>query len=121
MHSTMQPHVVRLIKQFGQTVTLQRAADDGTYNPATGTATTTTTTITYRGMVQAYKDYQRDGTIIQVGDRRLVLDASCKTASQEPRVGDSVIVGGATYQILSVDNGSEGETTLIYGCQVRPN
>lgn len=86
----------RMLTSKGQPVTITRKTA-GTYNPATGSATVTTTTQTGYGVIFDHGDRNVDGTLIQAGDKNLLLSAIGITV---PELNDTVTVGGAVYTIV---------------------
>lgn len=56
-----------------------------------------------KGMISAYAENQIDGTLVRVGDRRILLLAKSITAdnSVEPLPGDKISIEGRNYRIVS--------------------
>lgn len=111
-----------LLTEFGQAVT-RRAVTIGSYDPATGSAATATADTTRRGAIFDIggSDTQPSsggqflrGSLVQVGDRRLLIDAE---ASVNPQ--DRMIVSGVEYCIISVGVVAPAGTAVLYDLHVR--
>lgn len=87
----------------------RRSYTTGTYDPTTGAATTTTADTTRTGVCLDFGAGQtlERGTLIQHGDKRLLLDASTGVAMQ-----DHFIINGTEYTIVSIGNVVEGANVL---------
>lgn len=99
----------------GQDVT-RRSYTAGTYDPATGTTTPTTADTTRKGVILDFgsgKTLER-GTLIQIGDKRLLLDAEA-TVSQQ----DHFIIGGVEYAIVSIGEVNPAGTPVLYDIHLR--
>lgn len=99
----------------GQDVT-RRTYTTGAYDPATGTAAATTADTTRKGVLLDFgsgKTLER-GTLIQIGDKRLLLDAEA-TVSQD----DHFIIGGVDYSIVSVGEVNPAGTPVLYDIHLR--
>ena len=84
------------------------ALTDGT-NP-------TTTTHAAKGFMDDYEDFQIDGTIIQRGDRMVVLLGDSIADGVIPAPGDRVTIEGEEFNIVNVKRDPAGAT---YTCQAR--
>jgi len=74
----------------------------------------TTQTHGCRGFVDDYRADQRDGTIIQVNDRKIVILAPSLSVAPAPQ--DKITARGANYTVISV----QADPALAgYTCQVR--
>lgn len=99
----------------GQDVT-QRTYTQGTYTLGTGTAAPVTADVTRKGVVLDFgsgKTMER-GSLIQVGDKRLLLDA---TATVSPQ--DHFIIGSDEYTIVSVGEVNPAGTPVLYDIHLR--
>lgn len=99
----------------GRDVT-QRTYTAGTYNPATGTTVPVTADVTRKGVVLDYaagKTTER-GTLIQIGDKRLLLDAESTVSPQ-----DHFIIGSDEYVIVSVGEVNPAGTCVLYDIHLR--
>jgi len=105
----------RLLAQHGQDVT-RRSFSVGVYDTTTGTATPTQADTTRKG---AIFDFGAGvtlvrGTLIQVGDKRLLLDAN---GPVEPE--DHFIVGGIDYSIVSIGEENPAGISVLFDLHVR--
>jgi hypothetical protein len=102
-----------LLQDFGSNLVLTRSTG-ATYNPATGqTATPTVQTFTVRGVFINYKDENIDGTVIRMGDRRLLVAPQGSTTT--PAIGD--VVDG--LKVVDVRSYAPNGTTIAWACQMR--
>jgi hypothetical protein len=110
-----------IIEEFGQAVTLTHVIP-GAYDPTTGGVTNTTTTQTGTGAVVDWAARQIDGTLIKVGDRRLLLSAfkTDGAALTAPVLGDTVSIGGVVYTLVEpLKTVGPAGITVIYECNLR--
>lgn len=98
------------LTEFGRDVT-RRAYSTGAYDPATGQVTPSTADTTRKGVLFDFGAGQTlvRGTLIQAGDKRMLLDATGPVASQ-----DNFIVGGLEYVVISVGEINPAGTVVIY-------
>lgn len=111
----------RMLKGKGQSLTLTRNTA-GAYNPATGESTVTTTTQTGTGAVFDYGTKNIDGTLIQAGDKKLLLSAfnSAGAALTAPVINDTVTIGGVVYTIVEpLKTVAPGGIVCLYDCNIR--
>lgn len=102
-----------LLAKFGSSLTLIRVSG-ATYNAGTGqTSTGTTTNFTIRGVFINYSDELMDGTIVRVGDRRLLVSPSGSTTV--PQIGDAV--GG--LKLIDVRSYAPQGVAIAWACQAR--
>lgn len=109
-----------LAKQMGTLVralTLTRS-EPGTRSAADPTAgnNPTETTHSGRGFVDSYKAERIDGTIIQQGDRKVLILAGTLPAGVVPQVNDRITIEGETLTVVSVERDPASAT---YTCQAR--
>lgn len=105
--------VAQLMQDFGSTLTLTRPGAK-TYVPATGTVSAPAdTTFTARGVFINYTDDNIDGTLVQRGDRRLLL--ATEGATGTPAVNDVV----AGLKVLDVRTIAPNGAPIAWACQVR--
>jgi hypothetical protein len=114
--SSLQNSAASLIARKGRSVTLAKLGAS-TYNTATGVASASSTNYTFNALVLAYSNRERDGTLIQAGDRKIVLTG--KGAGATPEVGDTVTVGSITFKLVDVQVVVENTDNLIFTCQGR--
>lgn len=120
-YGNLQKTANRLLKGKGQTLTLTRQSA-GTYDPTTGAATVTTTTQTVYGAVFDYGIDHIDGTLIQAGDKQLLISPfnSAGAALTAPQINDTVTLGGVTYTLVEpLKTINPGGTTVLYDCNIR--
>ena len=103
------------IANFGQNVTL-RSYTRGAYNIATQTAALTTADTTIKAVLFDFGkgDYMAPGTLIEIGDRRMIADPNT-VINQE----DHVIVGTVEYTIVSLGQVNPGGTNTLYDIHLR--
>jgi len=107
--------VLAMLTKRGRDVT-RRAYSAGTYDTATGLVTPTTADTTrkgYRSDFGAGKTTER-GTLIQVGDKKLLLDASAAIAQQ-----DHFIISGTEYIIVSFGEIEMDDAVVAYDVHLR--
>lgn len=93
----------------------------GEYDPATGAAAVTTTDEAGKGAVFDFGlhqsgQYFQPGTMIQAGDKQLLLSPVGITA---PKQGDEAIIGGVTWAIQSVKTTAPAGEAVLYECLLR--
>lgn len=69
-----------------------------------------------RGFTDSYSDGQVDGTLVERGDRKVILLGASIQGGAVPEPGDKVRIEGATLNIVNVDRDPAAAT---YTCQVR--
>jgi len=94
--------------------------EPGTRTPGTLTGGTnpTETGHTVKGFVDEYKDYQIDGTLIQRGDRKVVILGGSLSSGVIPEPGDKITAEGETRTIVE-DGVKRDPAGATYTCQVR--
>jgi len=110
----LQADVADTISGFG--LVTQRSYTVGAYDPATGEATTSTADSTRKGVVLDFAAGQSlvRGTLVQSGDKRLLLDAVAAVAMQ-----DHFIVSGVEYVVVSIGEINPAGTPLLYDLHVK--
>lgn len=110
---------LRLLTKYGKTVTL-RTVTPGVYDVATGSSVD----VTSDGVRKAiFFDFDRinfgqtlrDGTSIQQGDRRCIMDANGVTPTNLSRVID----GATDYGIVAIKELNPAGTPILYDMLVR--
>ena len=98
-------------------ITLTKVAP-GTRTPGTLTGGTNPveTDYTGRGFTDDYEDYQIDGTIIQRGDRKVVIFGASLPSGIIPTPNDKTTAESVERVIVNVERDPAGATYL---CQVR--
>lgn len=104
----------------GQAFTLTHSTL-GTYDPATGTTSIVNTTQTGCGIVEAYKAFQIDGTLIKAGDQRVMLAAltTAGAALTKPEPDDTILIGAKTWTIKAVEPFEPAGLAIFYYLQIR--
>lgn len=101
----------RLIDKFGRSaslVTMTTAASG--YDPGEPTESATAVRIVEIG----YKQSERDGTLIEANDRRVMMDASTTPTSQ-----DRIVDGSDEFVVVNVEAIKPGPTPIAYMLQLR--
>lgn len=103
------------LTEYGQDVT-RRSYSAGTYDPATGLTTPTIADTTRKGVLMDFGGGQtlERGTLIQGGDKRLLVDA---TGAALP--SDHWVVGGVEYVVVSVGEVNPAGTAVLFDLHVR--
>jgi len=106
---------LRLLKSFGKPVTL-RASVKGEYDPETGIVADSV--ITDQARYAVFLDFDRiqsgiqlrDGTLLRVGDRRVLLDAE----GTPPDLSSLIVDGSTTYKIADIKEVNPAGTPVLY-------
>jgi len=109
----LQNAVTDLLEDYGLNLALTRVVG-ATYNPATGlTSAGTSTTFTVRGVFINYEAANIDGTLIRMGDRRLLV--APRGSTTEPAIGD--VVDG--MKLVDVRTYAPNGVAIAWACQAR--
>jgi hypothetical protein len=117
--STLYPRlaetVVDLLRRYGAAVTLPRTTG-GSIDPVTGVVVAgTAANKTSRGVVTVYKIEEIDGSLVQAGDRKLLLDAS-----EKPLMTDKPqMCGESLGEVVSITELNPAGVPVAYIVQVR--
>lgn len=120
-YDRMAATALRLIDQFGQTITV-RNPTEGSYDPVTGT---TTPGLPNDQPAQAIlKDYAlqqsgasyAEGTEIRQGDKEITIAAH---GVAKPLMTTQIIADGVTWTIVSIKEINPAGTALVYKVQGR--
>lgn len=120
-YDDMASTALRLIAQFGQTITL-RDVTEGGYDPVTGSVTPgTTSDQEARAILQDYALQQSgasyaEGTEIRQGDKKITVAAKGLTP---PQLTTKIIAGGANWTIVNIKEINPAGTPLVYEIQGR--
>lgn len=124
-YSTVAAKILAMLKRFGVAVVLRRQTA-GTYDPVTGEFSGASTTdysawalMISQSMLQSGNAGDRyfDGTLIQTGDKMLILVASGLTVTPQPK--DQLIISDVTWQIVARITVEPGGEALLYQVLVR--
>ncbi|EAB9445657.1 hypothetical protein CSU32_15400 [Salmonella enterica subsp. diarizonae] len=104
-----------MIKKYGYTLSLVRPAGSG-IDPKTGDrlADASPQIFTVTGIDQQYKQSEIDGTVIQTGDKKILL-----TAETSPEQGDHLTDGVNRWNIITITPVKPAREVLLYSLQVR--
>jgi len=91
-------------------------SNPGAYDPDLGTVAAVVTTQTAVAVEQSYSLREVDGTMVQRGDKKLLLTATNLVA---PVVDDTCTVQEVVYTIKNVNPLSPDGSAIIYELQVR--
>lgn len=104
----------RLVRDFGEVLTLRKVTTDGTYNPATGSVDgSASTDYTVTGYFYNYETLNVDQ--IRKGTRKCVISA---VAGVQPDEDDQLIGNGDGVVITSVTTIFSNGAPLCYICHV---
>jgi hypothetical protein len=104
---------LRLLKKYGQTITVDQIST-GSYNPLSGTQTTTKTSSTAIGALFNHKAKDVDESLIMSGDKRLIMDSSINI-----KTDDLVLAGGIIYTVVAVSELKPSDTRILWICNLR--
>lgn len=112
--SNMQDTANRLLKYYGQPMTVTRE-DEGAFIPATGTTdTASSTSFTGYGYPYPYEKREIDNVVILTTDIQVYI----RTA-QEIKIGDLIIFDSTDHRVMNSENiGAQGQN-IVYRCQLR--
>lgn len=103
----------RLIKRFGQSVTLRQKTSSGpAHNPTIVNVDNACT-----GLVLEYNSNEIDGTLILTGDKKLML--STQGLSVTPNASDTMIIDGHNHTIEDIAHLSPAGTVILWEIQIR--
>lgn len=106
----------RLLTRFGSGGTLTRETEGG-YNPATGTVEDgVSKSWTCTAAVIDYNARDIDGTLVQVGDVRVLV---APDVSEAPQAGDKINAAGRTLVAIRVDTLAPSGLPVLYEVQGR--
>ena len=117
-YATSAATAARLLTKFGQVVMRRHViADD--YDPATGAAVVSVVASTRVGVVLDFDDKARKGDqnmqgLVQVGDKRLLLDPNGAAL-----VTDRYVIQSVEYATISVSELNPAGTVVLYDLHLR--
>jgi hypothetical protein len=111
----MAARVQALINVAGETITYKRITH-GSYSTATLQSTPSVQSYTIKAGVRDYRAREIAG-LVQQGDREVRIAAA--DLSFMPKSNDQVVIGGKTYQVVSVNTRSPFNEAAIHILQDR--
>lgn len=115
IYATAQATALRLLKEYGQPVKIERNTE--TFNPVSGTITigSTQQINTYGVFTQVTTDYAKTaGVTVLSGDKMVTLDPSV-----QPLLSDVLVIAGQRWAIVHIDEINPAGTPLVYKMVVR--
>lgn len=114
-----QATVDRMLKAYGQVVTMRRVVK--AFNAATGVSTPTNTDFPANGCVFEYAQREIDGTDILEGDMQLYLSPlqTSGAASYLPLPSDIAVIQGVIWKVVRSKNLNPAGIDVMYECQIR--
>lgn len=111
-YTNLRATATRLIGQYGKTATLTKpgATTGPEWDPTPGTPTDYTVNLVELG----YSLTNRDATLIERGDKMLLIEAEV-----EPVLEDTITVDGGVLRLIDVQPLNPGGTVLLYEAQAR--
>lgn len=112
-----QATATKLIKNFGQELILTHV-DNGVYNPSTGLIPSVTTNQTGIGVLLDHGNREIDGTLILMGDKKLLLSAKDIT---KPEINDTCFINFVNYTIKEplIEINPAGTVPVMYKLNLR--
>lgn len=107
-----------LIQANGQQVQIKRVTDGAVGSTPWKPAAPAEALETVYGAVLGIKDAKTEGTLVQRGDR-LVLVSAVDVTGPAPTTADYVLIGGVQHKIVDVDVVSPSGDDVLYKLQVR--
>lgn len=112
-YAEISSEVAGLIEEFGQTITITSATT--VYDINTGANAVTETTQTAFGVALDYQTKDIDGTLIQRGDKRLLVKGDITT----PEEGEKITVNGVVWVIKGIKQISPAGTVVMHEFTLR--
>jgi hypothetical protein len=110
--------LLKLVKDYGEELTLRKQTNAGTYDPATGSLTgSSTTDYVTKGYFFNFSVGLPFGDEVRRGYRRCVLPALGLTV--EPDDEDLILGQGDAVSIVNVQTIFSGGNAVCYICEVR--
>lgn len=106
-----------LLTDKGQQMTLNKRTS-GAYDPGTGTSAVTSVAHTVTGAVFDFPAALIDGTLIQQGDKKVLMSALGLTVEPDAMT-DTLEIGGVVHTIVTAKKTSPAGTTVLWTLQVR--
>jgi hypothetical protein len=113
-YDDMAATATELLAEFGAPIAITRETG-GSRDPVTGVETPgTVETFTPSGVLKPYPARLIDGTLIQAGDRELIIDAS-----MTPLMTDRPLVSGREWAIVRITTVNPAGTPIVHRLQLR--
>lgn len=96
-----------------------RKVTPGTRDPSdlSGGTNPTEQAFACRGIIDEYRESQFDGTLIQRGDRKVLILGGTLPSGVVPEQGDKISIEGQVFQVVGVP--SRDPAAATYTCQAR--
>lgn len=105
----------RLLADKGQVISFSRQTG-GTFDPVLGSESgASTTAFTGNGAAFGYNNAEIDGTVVQRGDVRLIVESTTTVPVQN----DQCTVDSVVYRVMAVEPIAPGGITVINKVQLR--
>jgi hypothetical protein len=116
--SNLSATAAKMLAEYGEAVSVLFPAYGDT-DPITGAATTggSDVTLSGNGYPSQYHKRDIDGSVIQAGDIRLILER----IDQRPEVGCIATVNGVGYRVMDTQMVRLAGADVVYICQLRAN
>jgi hypothetical protein len=113
-YSEMAAEAKALLAEFGQSITIVTTTQ-GAHDVNTGTTSDSTVTQTnLKAVVSKYKTAEIDGTKIQQGDCKVIVESAAN-----PTVNSVVTTASGTFTVIDFDQIAPSGETVIWKLQVR--
>lgn len=116
LYAELASDALDILTEFGQPVTVTIASTDSVYDPATSTNVNATTDYPAVGAIFDLSDKEIDGTLVQVGDKRIYVSA---IGVPDVSIDDRVTVGAVTYRVVDPNTVAPAGIAVLYNLHVR--
>ena len=110
------------ITSFGDDI-IVRCTTYGTYDPVSDTYATSSTSYNGKCVITNFSKRDIDGTLVQVGDRRLLLSALDMDGETLPELEGrddlQFVYNSRVLNVLGIDSLKPGGTVLLYKLHIR--
>lgn len=115
LYNRLAATALQLLIKFGQPV-IRSEISISAYDPTTSSAVKTATETTRIGVLLEYPPgtFHSDGTLVQKGDKRLLLDAAGPIA-----LTDLFLISGKTYTVATISELSPAGVVVLYDLRVQ--
>lgn len=116
-YTTIAANALQAIQDAGTAITVTRETVDA-FDPSTGDVTPGATLVASGYGVQTrYSRRDIDGTVIQIGDMRLLVASSGLAFA--PEQNDTITVDSVAWDVVNVEPITPSGEDVLYICQVR--